>query len=1272
MKKILLHACLICSLATVGYAQNIEQPSIETAKLIEERLSAKYVLEKQQLDKILSDRNLPERIESATGRIKQAAYVTKTGHIVYTVTSNIGAGRTLSTNKVWPGGASGTSLTGQNMPNRLGIWDGGAVLTTHQEFGGRVTQTDGAPTLSNHATHVAGTMIAAGVDPEAKGMAYLATLKAYDWNNDLSEMAQAANAGMLISNHSYGNITGWDYDDANARWEWYGDPAVSTAEDYKFGIYDDRAKEWDDLAIAYPNYLICKAAGNDRGDNKNGTTWYYSNGTLGTGTAPAADGGALGFDCISTYANAKNILTVGAVNKIGGNTGNGWTQTSDVVMSSFSGWGPTDDGRIKPDIVAPGVSMKSSISTGTTNYDVYQGTSMATPAVSGSLLLIQQHYAARKSSFMRSATLKALVIHTADEAGNIGPDYRFGWGLMNTASAVKFINDSNYNRLQERTLTNGQPQSLQFSADAGKPLKVTICWTDVSGTPVSSNFLDNNTKMLVNDLDIKLVRNSDNTTFNPYILDPANPNAAATTGDNFRDNVEMINITAPQAGNYTLTISHKGLLSGGSQRFSLLISNGVEKPLALFTASRAVLCAGQSVNFNDISTGAISQRIWYFPGGTPSTSTAVNPIVTYNNAGYYPVALKVTGGLGTDSTYRTDFINVGGLNLPFNETFEINSPTANSWQIVNPDAAITWEPKNISGTTPGSLAMSMQFFDYNSVGQRDGLVSPTLNLKSHTNINLTFKHAYTKFATSDPSDSLVIYASTNCGSSWIRLASFGENGTGTFGTFGKNGINTYASDQSFSPANASQWCGGAVGTAGCKTVSLNQFAGQPSVQLKFEGYSNFSNNLYIDNIAVDGTPIKPVAAFQAAKTNGCVAEGIQFSDKSENIPTSWNWTFVGGTPATSTAKNPVVSYAQTGSYLVKLKVANITGADSIEIANYVNIVVPPKAPNIKANGPTEFCLGDSVLLSTDSTGNNIWYANNIVVAQNVGQLYAKENGNYRVAKSNGSCEASSTIAIKAGVKPLPPTINSSITTGTAFCPGTTVTLTSDASTGNQWYRNNSLIPTGTGVTLPVTDSGSYTVTTKPNGCTSNPSLPKALSLLPRPSVGSITGADQPVRGESTPYSVTPDANLTFVWNAVNGTVLSGNNTANVNIRFNSLGTGTLSVSSKSAAGCLSLPSTKQVNTQPPVGLAQYEFLQQLQVYPIPTKNSLTLEIDALKAHTAQLKIVNLLGQTMQQNNLSIVNGKQFHPIDLTQFSKGIYFIELYYNESKIVKRIVVE
>lgn len=1262
----LLGASLVPAMAQLAPQSNLTNRPLDVV------LYEKEVLRQVELQRTLKERNLQARTEFADGSIKQAMYVTPTGQIVYNTTYNIGAGRTLSTNKVWPGGTLGTSLTGANMPNRLGIWDGGAVRTTHQELTGRATQTDGSSQLSDHATHVAGTMIASGVDANSKGMAYQASIKAYDWNSDDFEMTQAASAGMLLSNHSYGSISGWYYDQAQTRWEWYGDRFVSTVEDYKFGWYNDDAQDWDQIAFDYPNYLICKAAGNDRGENLSGTTtWYHADGTQGTGTAPLRDGGAQGYDCISTYGTAKNILTVGAVNKIGGNTGNGWTQASDVVMSSFSGYGPTDDGRIKPDIVAPGVSIKSSYSNADDAYATIQGTSMATPAASGSLLLVQQHYFARKGKYMRAASLKGLVIHTADEAGTSeGPDYRFGWGLMNTASAVKFINDSNINKLEERVLTSGIQQSLQFTADAGKPLKITISWTDRPGTPVTSNLLDNTTRMLVNDLDIRLTRASDNTVYNPFILDPANPAAAATRGDNNRDNVEMIYIAAPTAGVYTLTISNKATLVGGSQAYTLLISNGVEKPMAQFTANRTAICVGQNITFTDASTGGITQRLWSFPGGTPSTSTATNPTITYNTPGIYPVSLKIIGNLGNDSVYKTDYITVGGIALPFLETFESNSTTLNAWGTSNPDAATTWALYNTNGTIPGNTSAGINLYDYSATGQRDAIIAPALNLSTHTNVNLTFSHAYTRYGGSNQTDSLIVYASINCGATWIRIQGFGENGTGNFATYQEVPY-PYGSQSAFAPSSASNWCGGGTGS-GCKTISLSQFAGQSSVTLKFESYNRYGNNLYIDNINVDGTLLKPVASFES-RTTVCVDEPVTFTDKSSNYPTSWEWSFTGANQTSSTQKNPIVIYSTPGVYNVKLKSSNASGADSITLNNYINVVAKPTLPNIKANGATAICIGDSVLLSTDSTGTLRWYANDVLIAQNVQQIYATQNATYRVANTNGTCETSSALNVRVDAKPSTPIVTSNIT-GLAFCNGGSATLTSSANSGNQWYKNGNAINGANAKVYSATDSGSYYVITTTGGCSSNESLTKTYSLLPRPSVGSITGNMSPIRGEANNYNVTAEAGLTYVWSisAGKGTILSGNQTATISARFNVVDTATLFVISNTAENCKSLPSKVVINVTPAVGLNEESGVRNLSVYPIPAKTVVNLKLEGLENGNAEVRIINMLGQVVHSQNINLTTGIQTHSIDVSTLHKGIYLIELQHSKNKLVKRIVVE
>lgn len=496
------------------------------------------------------------------------------GEPVYITTfSNVASAATTRTNSVQSGGSLGLNLSGSSsgMSGRLGIWDGGGVRLDHVELTGRVTQVDNTTTANEHATHVSGTMIASGVNAIAKGMSFGATLRAWDFTNDLSEMTTAS-TGLLLSNHSYGQLAGWDQDE-DGTWRWYGNDAVSETEDYKFGYYDTRARDFDKLAFATPNYLICFASGNSRDPNNSfkpadGASYKLGSGTT-TSTKSRNSNGS--FDNISTYGTAKNILTVGAVYAVP----NGVNQASDIQLASFSGSGPTDDGRIKPDIMGVGVNVLSSSATAKDAYATLSGTSMATPNVSGSLFLLQELYARQNSGdFMRSSTLKSIVIHTATDAGNTGPDYNFGWGLLNMEKAAKVIlnADKSYS-VQERELTSGQSQTITLVASGQGPLRLTMAWIDPEATPltITTAVLNNRTARLINDLDVRI--SDGTTTYQPFLLDPDKPTQAATTGDNVRDNVEQILIANPVPGKtYTVTVSHKGTLVNGKQAYSLVAS----------------------------------------------------------------------------------------------------------------------------------------------------------------------------------------------------------------------------------------------------------------------------------------------------------------------------------------------------------------------------------------------------------------------------------------------------------------------------------------------------------------------------------------------------------------------------------------------------------------------------------------------------------------------------------------------------------------------------
>ncbi|MEQ8324961.1 MAG: S8 family serine peptidase [Vicingaceae bacterium] len=569
---LLFLSVLICGVyVSNGQSKNavLDGTNVLTLKELALEWANEERISKERADRQAIKMGLPLKQVSENGEVMELIGVDKRGLLRYYMTENRDAARTISTDKVWPGGSLGFSLKGDSMS--VGEWDGGAVRTSHQELTGRVTQVDGATSIIDHATHVAGTLIGAGVDSSARGMAYAANLNAYDWNSDNSEMASAAANGMLVSNHSYGSITGWRYNSGSSRWEWWGDTTLSASEDYKFGYYSSSSQAWDLIARNAPYYLIVKSAGNDRGDIGTATHYLPLHAAWSSNSRPA-DGGSSGYDCISTYSGSKNILTVGAVNAIP----SGYSSPSGVVMSSFSGWGPTDDGRIKPDIVANGVGVYSSLATSNSAYASWNGTSMSSPTVTGSLVLIQQAYNNENASYLKAASLKALTIHTADEAGSApGPDYIFGWGLMNTAMAVEHIADTTGNKdIIEASLSNGQTYSFNINVSGTSPIKATLCWTDVPGTP-PSQVLNSTATMLVNDLDIRIVRNSDSTVYSPYILNPSSPSSAATTGDNFRDNVEQVFILNPSSGSYTVSITNKGTLSGGSsQAFSLVLDGG--------------------------------------------------------------------------------------------------------------------------------------------------------------------------------------------------------------------------------------------------------------------------------------------------------------------------------------------------------------------------------------------------------------------------------------------------------------------------------------------------------------------------------------------------------------------------------------------------------------------------------------------------------------------------------------------------------------------------
>ncbi|MCB0435184.1 MAG: S8 family serine peptidase [Mangrovimonas sp.] len=552
MKSKLLLFCLFL-LSIHAFAQTPE----ERREIVKDydsesiaKLNAQLLEKNRKNDSIVdaflaNNQSYPRFKRGDNGGLMELRYIIE-GQPIYISTDNVNSAKATRTNFLNTGGSLGLNLDGQNM--HIATWDGGPTLATHQEFKddspipqSRVNNPDlsASNDQSDHSTHVSGTIIAKGVNPAAKGMAPKATLTSFDWDNDdVEALSEATNNGLLLSNHSYGIAV----NQGNGN----------TAPTWLMGCYSSESSIWDNVAYNAPYYLMVASAGND------GQTSYTG------GLAP-------NYDKLTGNKTSKNNLVVAnANNPLINPSGNG--QLLSLFINTSSSQGPTDDGRIKPDICADGTSVFSSISTNNTAYATYSGTSMAAPNTSGTLLLLQQYYNQLHGNYMRSSTLKGLVCHTADDDfTQVGPDPIFGWGLLNAKAAAETLLMATTNQavVSERTLAQGESYTYTFSADGSGPISATICWTDPPGT-VNDGSVNNPSPALVNDLDLRLQNTS--TTFFPWKLQLSNVTGGAVTGDNNVDTVENIDITSPSSGVYTLTVSHKGTLTSGSQQYALILT----------------------------------------------------------------------------------------------------------------------------------------------------------------------------------------------------------------------------------------------------------------------------------------------------------------------------------------------------------------------------------------------------------------------------------------------------------------------------------------------------------------------------------------------------------------------------------------------------------------------------------------------------------------------------------------------------------------------------
>ena len=644
-------------------------------------------------------KNWPIIITKDDGNFSELMKLSPEGLPIYYSTENVNAAKSTRANHLNTGGSLGLNLNGQGMVVRE--WDGGNVRTTHNAFGGRVAVIDdpASTTYVSHSTHVCGTMVAAASPATVKGMAWQANARTFNWTYDDAEAISEAELGMLISNHSYGvPIT----------------TSGTTLPSWLIGSYSYDAYVWDDIAYSAPYFLAVMSAGNDGNNNDNPEPLSF------------------GYDKLVANKTAKNNLVVASCADVTVAT-DGSVVTSNIDISSFSSQGPTDDLRVKPDITGNGEGLTSTNSTSNTSTTVLSGTSMASPNVAGTLVLVQQHYKNVTNSFMRAATLKGLACHTADDGGTAGPDPLYGWGLLNAKKAVETITNNGLTSwVSEENLNNGQTFTMTVNSPGGTPLLASVTWTDVPGVANNGTLPANDpTPALVNDLDIRITKSG--TTSYPWRLTNAS-SPAVRTGDNSVDNVEQVKIDAPTAGQYTITVNHKGTLVTGNQKYSLVIT-GITSPFALnSTSDNLIVCANQNAvytfNYTQTGTGTTTFSAMDLPTGATASfspaSLSANGVVTMTISGLVNVTpneyfVGIKGTSATDTEIRYKSLRV------FNGTFQpiaLQSPT-NGVSGLSTSTNLMW------GSQVNALTYTVQvslFGDFSSILLQDVVTDNEYNL----------------------------------------------------------------------------------------------------------------------------------------------------------------------------------------------------------------------------------------------------------------------------------------------------------------------------------------------------------------------------------------------------------------------------------------------------------------------------------------------------------------------------------------------------------------
>ena len=530
--------------------------------------------------------------------------------------------------------------------------------------------------------------------------------------------------------------------------------------------------------------------------------------------------------------------------------------------------------------------------------------------------------------------------------------------------------------------------------------------------------------------------------------------------------------------------------------------------------------------------------------------------------------------------------------------------------------------------------MKVAHYSYSTTGAIDELVSPPLDFTNDTLVSMSFEYASAYYSTAY-NDSLKIYVSSDCGTTWSNVASY----DGTESTFSTAGQTT----SSFTPIDSTTWCHG-NSTVVCPTIDLDAYSGMAGIRVKFVTINGYGNNLYLDNINITGqAQVAPVASFQGDSA-ACTGQVLNFFDFSTPAPANRMWYFQGGTPPTSTSPSPAVTYASPGNYDVKLVVSNAAGQDSLTKSSFVTVTTAPIADVVLVLVSSTVCKNDSVFASATITNGGLapsidWIVNGTVVASN-NLAFASVFTDGDVLKvrmtSSDNC-----VAVKTAADSVTMTVNNlpavTLSSQGYLCElDGPMQLSGGMPAGGIYsglgISNDTIYPSLSGV-------GShwvyYTYTEPTTGCANEKK--RAISIQAAP--GQPTLTQNTISGELE--ASTPSGTYSYQWLDGNMDPISGA----TNSTFLPTSNGTYYVKITSNILC---SNTSAAYTVVNIGLNE-ENLSGFEMYPNPATDRLTFNVQG----SAEVRVLDAAGRLVYTG---FVEGK--YALDVQDWARGVYMVQV--------------